>query len=533
MRSWIYGIFILLFYINSYGQTYEYEVRLEPLQIQGLGGLQSYAIGEHNGEWLIIGGRLDGLHQRQPFASFDPDGNNNELIVVNLETEEVWRKSLNDLPVNVREQFTSTNMQFYQKDDNLILTGGYGYSPSKGDHITYPFLTIVDLPSAIEAIKSNDDVESFIQQTENELFRVAGGRLNEIEEVYNLVGGHLFMGRYNPMGPDHGPGFIQEYTNEIRRFRLEIEDEILVEELTHFHDEMHLHRRDYNLTPYMRNGEKGLMLYSGVFKNNADLPWLYPVQIKGDSYQAIEDFTQYFNHYHCATLPIFDATSDEMHTLFFGGIAQFYKEGNLLVQDNDVPFVNTIADISMTGEGVMHEKVLDSTMPGYLGAGSEFIFKQDVEMVEEGILSGDDINNEFLDVGFIYGGIRSSLPNIFWVNTGNESVASNTIYKVAIRKKEVVSAEESNPKEEKVLFYPSPAQKYVTMSIVMDQPDDIDVEIFTTLGEKVHSMQIQKNKVVQGDNIFVLDNVDIGYGAFVYKVKYGDKVATRKVIWSE
>ena len=533
MKRWIYTVFLWLAVFNVHGQKYEYEVRLEPLQVEGLGGLQSYAVGMHEGEWLIIGGRLDGLHQRQPFASFDPDGNNNELIVVNPETQEVWKKDLDELAVGVREQFSSTNMQFYQKDKTLILTGGYGYSPSIGDHVTYPFLTTVDVPAAIDAIKSNGDVETFIQQSENEIFRVAGGRLNEIDEAFYLVGGHKFMGRYNPMGPNHGPGFVQEYTNEIRRFRLKIEDEIVIEELAHFHDEMHLHRRDYNLVPFMHSGEKALMLYSGVFKNNADLPWLYPIQITESNYQAIEDFTQYFNHYHCATLPIYDAASDEMHTLFFGGIAQFYMEGNLLVQDNDVPFVNTITDISMTGEGAMHEKVLESSMPGLLGAGSEFIFKHDVELVGEDILSGDDIKNEFVDVGYIYGGIRSSLPNIFWINTGTESAASNTIYKVAIRKKEMVSADESKPIEEKVLFYPSPAQKYVTMSIAMDKPDDIAVEIFTTLGEKVHTKEIHKNEVVRGDNIFVLDNVDIGYGAFLYKVKYGKKTATRKVIWSE
>ena len=53
------------------GQSFNYSVALEPVAIDNLGGLQSFAHGEYDGQWLIVGGRLDGLHRRQPFASFD------------------------------------------------------------------------------------------------------------------------------------------------------------------------------------------------------------------------------------------------------------------------------------------------------------------------------------------------------------------------------------------------------------------------------------------------------------------------------
>ena len=35
-------------------------IELESISIPNLGGVQSYAFGQHNGKWLIIGGRLDG-----------------------------------------------------------------------------------------------------------------------------------------------------------------------------------------------------------------------------------------------------------------------------------------------------------------------------------------------------------------------------------------------------------------------------------------------------------------------------------------
>ena len=57
--------------LMCYSQTVPFNINIEPLNITGLGGLQAYAFGQHNGKWLIIGGRLDGLHRRQPFAAFD------------------------------------------------------------------------------------------------------------------------------------------------------------------------------------------------------------------------------------------------------------------------------------------------------------------------------------------------------------------------------------------------------------------------------------------------------------------------------
>ncbi|MBK7883899.1 MAG: hypothetical protein IPJ81_08890 [Chitinophagaceae bacterium] len=63
-------IFGLLFSLKAISQTTPFNISLEPITITGLGGLQSFAFGQYDGKWLIIGGRLDGLHRRQPFAAF-------------------------------------------------------------------------------------------------------------------------------------------------------------------------------------------------------------------------------------------------------------------------------------------------------------------------------------------------------------------------------------------------------------------------------------------------------------------------------
>ncbi len=447
--------FFLLISFELKAQNYEYEIELEAVEIENLGGLQSFAIGSWDGYSILIGGRLDGLHQRQPFASFDQAGHNTQIFVVNPESKEVWTKSVLTLPTSLREQMSSTNMQFTQSDDELIIAGGYGYSASAGDHVTYAFLTRIDLKGLTQSIingTSDDPLDSqYFEQVSNPRFAVTGGRLLSMDEMYYLVGGHRFMGRYNPMGPDHGPGFEQDYTYEARRFTIVEASELAVEFIDPLHDEMHMRRRDFNVVPFFQDGKKGIIAYSGVFQPTSDVPWLYPVKITEEGITADESFTQYFNHYHSASLPIYDQESDVMHTLFFGGIAQFYMDNGMLVQDNDIPFVQTIADVQLSKEGFSEHK-LSAEMPDYLGAGSEFVFIDGVPKFSDEVFDGDAMGDDKLAVGYIYGGIRSSKANIFWENNGTQSEASSTVYKVYLTRTQTVATEETPSNYSKLLL---------------------------------------------------------------------------------
>ncbi|MBP7541660.1 MAG: T9SS C-terminal target domain-containing protein, partial [Saprospiraceae bacterium] len=137
-KKYLVGILLLitLTSFNTFGQSAPIKIALEPLTISGLNGLQSFAVGQHSGRWLIVGGRLDGLHQRQPFAAFGADGINDQLIVIDPVTQQNWVAPLSSLPTSIQEQLSSTNMEFHQEGDFLYCLGGYGYSPTKGDHTT-------------------------------------------------------------------------------------------------------------------------------------------------------------------------------------------------------------------------------------------------------------------------------------------------------------------------------------------------------------------------------------------------------------
>ncbi|MFY8189629.1 MAG: T9SS C-terminal target domain-containing protein, partial [Bacteroidia bacterium] len=432
----LFASFILFTISIVNGQTAPFQVAIEPMSIPSLGGLQSFAVGQHNEQWLLVGGRLDGLHRRQPFAAFDVAGNNNQLIVVDPNTKQKWTAPLTSLAASIQEQLSSTNMQFYQEREYLYLIGGYGYSAINTNHITFPNLTAIQIPMLINAIKNGSAIAPFIRQMSDTLFAVTGGSLKKINQTFYLVGGQKFIGRYNPMGPTSGPGFFQEYTNAIRKFRLtDNGTQLSITHLPSLVDAINLHRRDYNVVPQiLPTLEEGITAFSGVFQPTADLPYLNCVTM--DSVQALVNnaFAQYYNHYHCANIPLYSASQNEMHTVFFGGIAQYYDKQGTLVQDNNVPFVNTIARVTRKQNGEMAEYKLPIEMPGLLGSGSEFIPVKTIAHFANEVIKLDNLTNDTNMVGYIFGGISSSAPNIFFTNTGTQSEASNQIFKVFIIK---------------------------------------------------------------------------------------------------
>lgn len=515
-------------------QSAPFNIAIAPLQIDQLGGLQSYAVGQYDGKWLIVGGRLDGLHRRQPWAAFDVAGHNNQVFVVDPAAGQVWSSSVSVLPAALAEQLRSTNMQFHQNGDYLYVTGGYGRSEIANDHITFNLLTAINVPQTIDAVINGTDLNPHFRSVADENFRVTGGHLNKIDETYCLVGGQKFMGRYNPMGPDHGPGFEQEYTNAVRRFLLEDDGVNLdVTFLEPFYDEQNLHRRDYNVVPQiMPDGQQGLTAFSGVFQHDLDLPFLNSVDITASGHAVNNDFTQYYNHYHCAHIPVYSATQNEMHTLFFGGIAQFYDEEGVLIQDDEVPFVRTIARVTRSGDGTMAEYKLPIEMPALLGAGSEFIMQPGLPVSENGVILFDQIEGDTVLLGHIFGGISSTDKNIFFINDGTQSDASNEIFEVYLLKNQVTAVHELNAHSTgtlKTLLYPNPNNGQFLLEFNLRQQADVTVSIHDAGGRAVQTIELTNTE--KGVNYFTIQMEGIvPAGNYLLRLNAGYEQSVQRVV---
>lgn len=501
----------------NYAQTSPFEISINPMNIDNLGGVQSYAFGQHEGKWLIVGGRLDGLHQRQPFAAFNVSGNNNQLIVVDPITKEKWSAPLTSLPTSIQEQLSSTNMEFYQEGDYLYCVGGYGYSAIEADHTTYANLTAIKVPDVINAVINSTGLSSYFRQITDSQFQVTGGRLKKIDATYYLLGGQKFIGRYNPMGPNQGQGFIQEYTDAVRKFNL-VDDgtTMTVTHLAPHTDAVNLHRRDYNAEPQiMPDGSYGITMFSGVFQHNADLPFLNSVTVNNNGYTVNNTFQQYYNHYHCPVIPIYSETNNEMHNVFFGGIAQFYDNIGTLVQDDNVPFVNTIARVTRNASGDMAEYKLPIVMPALLGSGAEFIPNYNLPHFDNGVFKLDNIPTDSVLIGYIYGGISSTQPNIFFTNDGTQSTATSQIFEVFIKKPDPLSVDNLNSASVSLLnlmIYPNPNAGELNISFNLTKNEDVKITILDVNGalvDEVFLRNLQSGKNQYSKNMSTLTDRNI------------------------
>lgn len=160
-------------------------------------------------------------------------------------------------------------------------------------------MTSIDIPGLINSVINSTAIAPHFKQMTNQNFDITGGHLGKIGNVFYLIGGHRFDGRYNPM---NNPTFTQTYSNQIRKFNIDNSgSQLSISNYKTITDAVHLHRRDYNLLPQIfPDGTQGYTISCGVFQINVDLPFLYPVDIKENGYFLQTNFNRYLSNYHSA-----------------------------------------------------------------------------------------------------------------------------------------------------------------------------------------------------------------------------------------
>lgn len=516
---------------SGISQNFDYSLSLNAINIVNLPGIHSYAFGQNDEKWLIIGGRIDGIHPRPANSSFPSGMNNTNLYVIDPITKQFWTAPLSTLPTGIQEQLQSTNMNFHQVGDTLYIIGGYAYSNTAQDHITFPNMTSIIVSSTIDAIVSNQPFTGYFQQITDQQLAITGGQLGYLNGTFYLVGGHRFDGRYNPMG---NPSYTQTYHTGYMTFTISnTNGSLSYNNFSQTTDAVHLRRRDYNLVPQIYpDGTPGYMISSGVFQAVTDMPFLYPVDITANGYSPQTSFNQYLSHYHSAKTSMYDSSSNQMHSIFFGGLSQYYYDNGSLIQDDNVPFVKTISLITRTGDSTLSEYQLPIEMPGLKGASAEFIPNMTLERHNNDVLKLDKISGDSTLIGWIYGGIESSTLNPFVNNTISDSHADNTIYEVWIKKAplSVSPIDGGNPCNFEI--HPTIiSNDYFTLSFSNQSAEKIDYYLTTLDGRLLvqnHAIPLPSGK--QKVNIPRPSNVS--KGVYLVTVVFdGVYFVTRKVVF--
>lgn len=423
------GMLLALWAQGPYAFSQQANVAVQSVQWANWPALQSFSIGEWEGEWLVVGGRTDGLHQRQPWAAFASTGQPLAVYVLNPQTGGTWSAPLDSLPVLVRDQFRSTNLQAATHGPWFYLLGGYGLSSATGTFITHPQMTRIHLGSAIAAIKNGGTGLSACVQTKfDNRFAVTGGKLVPYGNRLVLLGGHRFDGAYNPMG--HAT-YTQTYSHKAAHWvPLDSANSFALGGYQEILDTARLHRRDWNVLPYRAASTAYLLGFSGVFQRGVDLPYTSGVAWNGDSVWTPTGFSQRLNQYHCASFGVYDSIAQSYAAVFLGGIAQYVPSvGGGLSADPNVPFVKTIGLIAHQN-GLWSERALATELPQFLGTSAEFLLAPGIPRDSLGLVRLNALAGDSVFIGYLFGGIVSGSPVVFFGNNPGASQATSQLYKV-------------------------------------------------------------------------------------------------------
>jgi hypothetical protein len=221
-----------------------------------------------------------------------------------------------------------------------------------------------------------------------------------------------------------------------------------------------------------------------------------------------------------------------MHTVFFGGIAQYYDSLGILVQDNNVPFVKTIARVTRDQNGNMAEFKLPIEMPDYLGSSAEFITNTNMPAYPNEVLQLDNLPNDTNLVGYIFGGINSSAANIFWINTGTESTASATIYKVYLVKNTSVGIDQLNAQSNGSLHmqvYPNPNDGNLMLKFNLNTKEKVKLSVVDMEGKIVLHESISQLNI--GENLITRKIEALKNGAvYMVTIQTSREKSTQKII---
>ncbi|NQU87357.1 MAG: T9SS type A sorting domain-containing protein [Mariniphaga sp.] len=171
-------------------------------------------------------------------------------------------------------------------------------------------------------------------------------------------------------------------------------------------------------------------------------------------------------------------------------------------------------------------------MPALLGAGSEFIPNEKLEYYENEVLKLDELNEDTTFAGYIYGGINSSAPNIFFINDGTQSSASNQIFKVSIIKNSPVGIDELNVQsvgDFMMQVYPNPNEGEFIVRFNRAKQNDVQILIYNMKGQLITKELLTGLSTGMNEHRVRLLNLKNG-GTFLVNIQSGKFKAVQKVI---
>lgn len=413
-----------------------FEIAIEVSDFQLPIGLQSFVYATYDNKWLLLAGRVNGMHGFNPTNNFPPRAQNGNIYVVDPVRKTVVSRSLTDPSSGLSqaqiETLSVTAPQYTQSGSTLYMVGGYGFDSATGSFSTKSTLTAIDVPGLISWVEgSKGKAVNSMRQTSHPLLQVTGGFLTRTapHQPFLLIFGQSFTGAYT----GSGAGYTQVYTQQVRPFQLiDNGTDLYIKPGKEFPRNPNYRRRDLSVLPIVQQSGNsyslGVVALSGVFTLDAGV-WTVPVLINGDGTSLMPSpsdpntFKQGMNNYDCARTGLFSKERNEMYMLLFGGISYLTVSGGSFVPDSEDPFINSVTTVQIDAQGSFHQYLMENEYPLILspfgdighpllfGAEARFITANTLPTFPNGVFSFDALGSSRILLGHIVGGIQSSQAN--------------------------------------------------------------------------------------------------------------------------
>lgn len=434
------------------GSELPFKISIQQANFSLPSGLQSYVSAIDEGKWLLLTGRTNGLHDfNNDNNNFPPNKQNVVVYVVDPQTGSLWSKSLADpssgLSQSQIDLLSVTSAQSYQNDDTLYVVGGYGVDSATGLFSTKSSLTAIDIPGLMHWVvhpSSGETAAQHIRQIFHPLLQVTGGFMSQVDshKPTLLIFGQNFKGFYLPSSNG-------DYTEQVRCFRIiDNGEQLYVLPLPSEDPNPNYRRRDLNVVPIIKKGsssyEQAFVALSGVFTLEGGA-WTVPVEISATGKTFMADptspfaFKQGMNNYACPTIGLFSRKSNDMYIVVLGGISYEFFSGNVLMSDPDLPFINQVTTIQIDKHDHYQQYIMEGQYPVILstgphpgnpllfGAGAQFFPADNLSAYSNGVFQLDKFKGSRVLLGYIVGGIQSTLPDTL---VSTDSAASPYIFSV-------------------------------------------------------------------------------------------------------
>ena len=453
--------------------------------------LQSFSAAQtRRGEWVLFGGRTNGLHNF-PEASqsdngktaFPPAYQNERVWVYDPQRDRSWSKPLSKSGLSAGKQLSlsTTNAEDLQQGDVLFHVGGYVYDKANDSFQTRNRLSAIDLSALTAWVKGKTK-----QLPGNAVLSTAGKPMQvngQDTHYFAVTGGDLLAGENSNQaqlifGQDFQTGYgdeattVQIYTQQVRNFTIHYDRDQRKLGYTSNGvsdpNQSKYNRRDGNVVTQLSLNQKQQIkqqgeAIGGVFYGGAGV-YTVPAQIDlitGQPTMANPDdvatFRQGINQYTAANVGLFSRQENSQTNLVFGGISALTLDPNgdpFFNSENPYPFTSQIAAIKRNAKGEWSQSIpgsypalsTASGEPLTFGASSAFIplaKGQDprVRYLADGVVDLDRLRRrsdpgESVLIGYAVGGIKSQLADDFndptTYGSTNWTQASGEIFKVMI-----------------------------------------------------------------------------------------------------